>query len=188
VEQFADFHLGKGSHFEHLADFLPGSEPERSQEEIAALLGEKGYRVLTATDGSEGLKTFSQNSVQLVISDMNMPKMNGLVALPIVKRNSPGVKVLVLTGRDENSYIMAALRAGAGLVTVASTQSALPVIAAHAPELMTEPLPETAAGAISMRAFEPDALLEIAKRKTVLAVGPGGDHRGVFSLSEPLVI
>jgi hydroxyethylthiazole kinase-like uncharacterized protein yjeF len=68
---------------------------------------------------------------------------------------------------------IAALRAGAGLVTVASTASALPVIAAHAPELMTEPLPETAAGAISMHAFEPDALPEIAKKKTLMAIGPG---------------
>ncbi|PYT31649.1 MAG: bifunctional ADP-dependent NAD(P)H-hydrate dehydratase/NAD(P)H-hydrate epimerase [Acidobacteria bacterium] len=68
---------------------------------------------------------------------------------------------------------MAALRAGAGLVTVASTERALPVIAAHAPELMTEPLPETAAGAISMRASEPGALPEIARNKTVLAIGPG---------------
>jgi len=65
---------------------------------------------------------------------------------------------------------MAALRAGAGLVTVASTERALPVIASHAPELMTEPLPETAAGPISMRALEPGALRN-AKNKTVLAIG-----------------
>jgi len=68
---------------------------------------------------------------------------------------------------------MAALRAGAGLVTVASTEGALPVIASHAPELMTEPLPETAAGAISVRAFDPGALPEIARNKTLLAIGPG---------------
>lgn len=68
---------------------------------------------------------------------------------------------------------MAALRAGAGLVTVASTERALPVLASHAPELMTEPLPETAAGAISMRAFDSGALPEIARTKTVLAIGPG---------------
>jgi hydroxyethylthiazole kinase-like uncharacterized protein yjeF len=68
---------------------------------------------------------------------------------------------------------MAALRAGAGLVTVASTAGALPVIASYAPELMTEPLPETAAGAISTRAFDSAALPEIARDKTVLAIGPG---------------
>ena len=40
---------------------------------------------------------------------------------------------------------MAALRAGAGLVTVATAQSVLPTVAGYAPELMTEPLPETEA-------------------------------------------
>jgi hydroxyethylthiazole kinase-like uncharacterized protein yjeF len=68
---------------------------------------------------------------------------------------------------------MAALRAGAGLVTVASTGRALPVIASHAPELMTEPLPETSGGAISMLAFDSGILPAIARDKTVLAIGPG---------------
>jgi hydroxyethylthiazole kinase-like uncharacterized protein yjeF len=64
---------------------------------------------------------------------------------------------------------MAALRSGAGLVTVASAESALPVIAGHAPELMTEPLPETAAGSV----FDDGRLARIAGKKDVLAVGPG---------------
>jgi NAD(P)H-hydrate epimerase len=68
---------------------------------------------------------------------------------------------------------MAALRAGAGLVTVASTGQALPVIASHAPELMTESLPETDSGSVSMRAWEAASLPAIAKNKTVLAIGPG---------------
>ncbi len=67
----------------------------------------------------------------------------------------------------------AALRAGAGLVTVASTERAIPVIASHTPELMTEPLPETANGSISVRAFDSGVLTEIARNKTVLAIGPG---------------
>lgn len=65
------------------------------------------------------------------------------------------------------------MRAGAGLVTVASTERALPVIASHAPELMTESLPETNAGSISMHAWEAASLPAIAKNKTVLAIGPG---------------
>jgi len=68
---------------------------------------------------------------------------------------------------------MAALRAGAGLVTVASSERAIPVIASHAPEMMTEPLPETANGSISLRAFDSGALSQIARNKTVIAIGPG---------------
>jgi NAD(P)H-hydrate epimerase len=64
---------------------------------------------------------------------------------------------------------MAALRAGAGLVTVASAASAIPEIAAHAPELMTEPLRETESGAIALNAN----LSPILEGKTVIAMGPG---------------
>jgi NAD(P)H-hydrate epimerase len=65
----------------------------------------------------------------------------------------------------------AALRAGAGLSTVATPKSVLATVAAFHPELMTEPLAETEPGTISLRALGPglDALLE---RKT-LAIGPG---------------
>jgi NAD(P)H-hydrate epimerase len=66
---------------------------------------------------------------------------------------------------------LAALRAGAGLVTVACPASALPAVAAHAPELMTEPLPETFDGTISRAAFE--RIMELAAKRSVLAMGPG---------------
>ena len=56
---------------------------------------------------------------------------------------------------------IAALRAGAGLVTVASVESALPVIASHAPELMTEVLPAAA------------GIAALAEKKSVVAIGPG---------------
>lgn len=79
---------------------------------------------------------------------------------------------------------MAALRAGAGLVTVASEESAIPVIAGHAAELMTEALD--------------DARLEsLAKKKDVVAIGPGlGSQpetiamvrRAVAEFTQPMVV
>ncbi|HEX3093024.1 MAG TPA: NAD(P)H-hydrate dehydratase [Candidatus Angelobacter sp.] len=66
---------------------------------------------------------------------------------------------------------MAALRVGAGLVTVAAPKSVQPLIAASAPELMTEPLPETSEGTISLLALaERERLL---KDKSVVVIGPG---------------
>ncbi|MGA2237493.1 MAG: NAD(P)H-hydrate dehydratase [Terriglobales bacterium] len=64
-----------------------------------------------------------------------------------------------------------ALRAGAGLSTVATPKSVLATVAAFHPEVMTEPLAETEQGTISLEALGSglDALLE---RKT-LAIGPG---------------
>jgi ADP-dependent NAD(P)H-hydrate dehydratase / NAD(P)H-hydrate epimerase len=65
----------------------------------------------------------------------------------------------------------AALRAGAGLSTVATPRSVLATVASFHPELMTEPLAETEQGTISLRAvgLGLDALLE----RTTLAIGPG---------------
>jgi ADP-dependent NAD(P)H-hydrate dehydratase / NAD(P)H-hydrate epimerase len=68
---------------------------------------------------------------------------------------------------------IAALRVGAGLSTVATPQSVLPTVAGFHPEIMTEPLEETGAGSISMRALEQGRLDTLAETKTVLAIGPG---------------
>ncbi|MFN7932911.1 MAG: NAD(P)H-hydrate dehydratase [Bryobacteraceae bacterium] len=66
---------------------------------------------------------------------------------------------------------MAALRSGAGLVTVASAYSAVASIAAFAPELMTEPLAENDIGSIAARAYP--VVEALAARKTIAAIGPG---------------
>jgi ADP-dependent NAD(P)H-hydrate dehydratase / NAD(P)H-hydrate epimerase len=66
---------------------------------------------------------------------------------------------------------MSALRAGAGLATVATAKSALPTVAGFYPELMTEPLAETGDGTIAASARE--HLAALAKGKSVLGIGPG---------------
>ncbi|HEV2276364.1 MAG TPA: NAD(P)H-hydrate dehydratase [Acidobacteriaceae bacterium] len=68
---------------------------------------------------------------------------------------------------------VAALRAGAGLVTAAVAESILPTVAGAAAELMTEPLIEGAKGEISSRNLAPNELESLLAKKTVLAVGPG---------------
>jgi len=67
----------------------------------------------------------------------------------------------------------AASRAGAGLVTVATAEPALATIAAHTPELMTEPLAATGSGSISVHSLVGDRLDNILRGKRALAMGPG---------------
>jgi ADP-dependent NAD(P)H-hydrate dehydratase / NAD(P)H-hydrate epimerase len=67
----------------------------------------------------------------------------------------------------------AALRSGAGLVTVATPEPALPIVASHNPEVMTEPLPATKEGSISLRSFEQDRFQKILEGKRALGIGPG---------------
>jgi len=65
----------------------------------------------------------------------------------------------------------AAMRSGAGLVTVATAASQQPIVATLVLEAMTEPVPETAARSIALKARE--ALDELAEARDAAAVGPG---------------
>jgi ADP-dependent NAD(P)H-hydrate dehydratase / NAD(P)H-hydrate epimerase len=67
----------------------------------------------------------------------------------------------------------AALRAGAGLVTVATPEPVLPIVAAHTPEIMTEPLSATTAGTVSERCLEGSLMATLLKGKRALGIGPG---------------
>ena len=65
----------------------------------------------------------------------------------------------------------AALRSGVGLCTIAAPASQQPIVAAQAPEYMTEALPETPARSLSLAAR--DRLLELARGMDAVALGPG---------------
>jgi hydroxyethylthiazole kinase-like uncharacterized protein yjeF len=68
---------------------------------------------------------------------------------------------------------LAALRAGAGLVTVATPKSALPVVAGMGLEFMTAPLPETDSGNIALQALDEKLMEQLLAGKTLVAIGPG---------------
>ena len=69
--------------------------------------------IAEASDGNEALEKTLETHPDLLILDLNMPNKSGLEILPQIKLQAPNVKVLVLTGRDDDAYIVRALRAGA---------------------------------------------------------------------------
>jgi len=66
-----------------------------------------------------------------------------------------------------------ALRTGAGLVTIATADAVLPIVASAQPEFMTEPLLSTKLGTISAANLKAGRFRALAKNKTLLAIGPG---------------
>jgi len=66
-----------------------------------------------ADDGEQALELVRTAQPDVLLLDLNMPKASGLDILPQIRQTWPGIKVLVLTGRAEDQYIMHALRAGA---------------------------------------------------------------------------
>lgn len=74
-----------------------------------------------AGDGNEAISVTIANQPDVLLLDLNMPGKNGLDVLPEIRQQTPQVKVLVLTGRDDDQYIMRALRAGAHGYVLKST-------------------------------------------------------------------
>lgn len=68
--------------------------------------------VYEACNGIEALEIFRQHKPQLVLADINMPKMNGLDLAKIIKQSDSGVKVALITGYDYFDYAVAALKSG----------------------------------------------------------------------------
>jgi ADP-dependent NAD(P)H-hydrate dehydratase / NAD(P)H-hydrate epimerase len=67
----------------------------------------------------------------------------------------------------------AALRGGAGLVTIATPQPVLPIVAAAHPEYMTEPLAATPAGTVAFENWNNNHFQKLLEKRTVLGLGPG---------------
>ncbi len=61
------------------------------------MLESRGYAVLTANNGPEGLKVFDENHVDLVVLDYFMPELNGGEVASEMRRRRPGVPIVFLS-------------------------------------------------------------------------------------------
>jgi len=61
-------------------------------------LGLRGYEVITAANGEEGVEQAKKTPFDVVVSDLTMPKMGGLDALALLKDTDPKLEVIIATG------------------------------------------------------------------------------------------
>ena len=77
---------------------------------VATMLMCLGFKVLTAKDGIEAVEIFQQssNEIQVVLSDLSMPRMNGWETLSALRRIRPDIPVILTSGYDEAQVIAGA--------------------------------------------------------------------------------
>ncbi len=80
---------------------------------FSELLKEEGFEVLTAESGESGLKIVQENDLDLVITDMRMPGMDGLELLRTVKSLNRDLPVIMITAFGEVEKAVVAMKAGA---------------------------------------------------------------------------
>lgn len=90
---------------------------------IADFLGDdEGYTVLTANDGLDALENIlPNNKVDLIISDINMPRMKGFDLLNHVRESYPHIKRVLITAYNVEDYFELALKHDVGNIFVKTT-------------------------------------------------------------------
>src|SRR5678815_6060383 len=74
---------------------------------VTLLLQHEGYFVLSAADGHEGLELSRKypGAIDLVITDVEMPRMNGTDLCGHLMEERPGIKMLVMSGKDISDIV-----------------------------------------------------------------------------------
>ncbi|MBF0329686.1 MAG: response regulator [Nitrospirae bacterium] len=87
---------------------------ESIREMLSMLLEMDGYEVHTAENGAVAIKKFdSVGNIDLVVSDMNMPELNGLELISEVRKRDAHVPIVILTGEDDSYLVSEAISRGA---------------------------------------------------------------------------
>jgi DNA-binding NarL/FixJ family response regulator len=88
-------------------------EDERvTREKIGTLLKRRVGSLAVAGDGAEGLEVFKANPAPLVITDIQMPRMDGLAMAKEIRRRDPSVLVVVTTAFEQPEYLAQAISIG----------------------------------------------------------------------------
>jgi len=73
----------------------------------------QGYRVLSATDGEEGLNTALNKKPDIIILDIMLPKINGYEVCRLIRKENLSMPIIMLTAKGEESDVVLGLNLGA---------------------------------------------------------------------------
>lgn len=88
-------------------------DEENTRIGLSKLLAQEGFEVESAANGNEALNCLGQKKVSLVISDINMPDMNGLMFLRELSRKYPSTNVIMITAYGGVESYLEAMNLGA---------------------------------------------------------------------------
>lgn len=74
------------------------------REMLHDFLSLKGFKVMLASNGEEGLNLFKENSIDAVIMDLRMPKMDGIQCSREIKKIDPEFPIIIITGHLNEDY------------------------------------------------------------------------------------
>ncbi len=98
----------------HMQTILAVDDSETMRQMVKMTLQAGNYNVVLANDGEDGLDKFmSTSNIGLVVTDINMPKMDGIGLIREIRSRNPDVPILALTTESEEGMRKKGADAGA---------------------------------------------------------------------------
>jgi len=97
---------------DHAKTILIVDDEKSIRDVLVTFFVEQGYDVLTASDGREGIAMFESNPTDFVITDIVMPRVEGIETIRKIRKQSKTVKIIAMTGYVD-SYLKEAMILGA---------------------------------------------------------------------------
>lgn len=92
-------------------------DDEVMRDLLRRALERSGFEVVTAADGHEGVERFRDRAVDVTITDMMMPTMDGLQLIQALVAQQPSIRIIAVSGVDEwDNYLKTARSLGARAV------------------------------------------------------------------------
>jgi DNA-binding NtrC family response regulator len=92
---------------------LVADDDEITRDVISSLLSKEGYRVFSAYDGFDAIKTLRGEDIDLVITDLRMPGADGIEVLKHAIKSNPDIAVVILTAYGTLDTTLEAMKEGA---------------------------------------------------------------------------
>jgi len=96
-----------------MATILIVEDESKMQRLLQLSVAEEGYVAVTASDAESGLNLLRQDKIDLVLTDLRLPGMNGLEFLQAVKRTNAAIPVVVMTAYGTVETAVEAMKGGA---------------------------------------------------------------------------
>lgn len=87
-------------------------DDENAREALSNILTRDGYDVSLARNGQEALNYLRSKDVELIITDLNMPEMNGMMLLRELNRTHPATNVIMITAYGNMESYLEAMTQG----------------------------------------------------------------------------
>jgi CheY-like chemotaxis protein len=98
-----------------MAQLLVIDDDTACRELVLRVLGPHGHSVTMAENGAIGLEKLAQTNMDLVITDLHMPEMEGFQVIQVLRRLLPNLKIIAVSGTNPRD-LKAALALGANAV------------------------------------------------------------------------